>query len=498
MEDNENIPQTKPELKLSSLEELIMKKDYYELPEFLARYIILKFGIRYFLLDTKTSLGFFIPNKKKGYWQEISEDFLESLIGKTYNVLLKKGHIELKEGDVRPAITISKVNQVKYYIRSLTGKIITPANFISFNNAYLDWQELLKGNFDNAVWLKRYKEIPYVFNHIDYDLDVSTLHVLLPNNELLDVEKEKQLIEKELPNTVNIFKQWVNDNWLILFEIIGYCLIPNYVMHKAFMLYGDGGNGKSTYLALVKRILGPQNVSGIPLHSLIDNRFAPANLRNKLANIFPDIPSITLKNTGIFKALTGEDDIMVDRKFKDFIPLKNYAKLIFSTNKLPITTDLTPAFFDRWILVEFPNKFPRTISNEEFIERNFPKQEIEKIIVYSILAICLVFKRGKFTITGMDLKEMWLRLSNNVYAFISDKLQEGVLLKDAGGRIKANELYGMYLDYCNENDLEAVNRRKFYEQLENLGYSKYRPTGETYIKGLIKKEDKLSLLSKEI
>jgi P4 family phage/plasmid primase-like protien len=489
VEENKSSSQSKPELKLTKIEELLMKKDYYELPEFLARYIILKFGVRYFMLDTKTSLGFFIPNKEKGYWQEISEDYLETLIGKTYNVLLKKGYIELKKEDVRPAITISKVKQVKYYIKSLTGKIITPSNFISFNNAYLDWEELLKGNFDNAAWLKRYKEIPYVFNHIDYDLDVSTLHYILPNNSLLDVEKEKQLIEKELPNTVNIFKQWVNDNWLLLFEIIGYCLIPSYPLHKAFMLYGDGSNGKSTYLALLRKILGPQNVSGIPLHSLIDNRFAPANLRNKLANIFPDIPSITLKNTGIFKALTGEDKIDVDRKFKDFIPLHNYAKLIFSTNRLPITKDLSPAFFDRWILVEFPNKFPRVISNEEFIEKNFPKEEIEKIIVYSILAVYLVLKRGKFSITGMDLKEAWLRLSNSVYAFIKDMLKEGILLENAAGKIKANELYNMYLSYCEENDLEAFNRRKFYEQLQDLGYSKYRSGGETYVKGLVKKEE---------
>jgi len=489
VEYNKSSSQSEPEIKLTKIEELLMKKDFYKLEEFLARYIIYKFGIKYFLLDNKTSLGFFIPNKEKGYWQEISEDALAVKIVKTFNTLVNKGTIELLKGDVRPAISINKVNQVKNYIKGLTGKIITPSNLISFNNAYLDWQELLKGNFDNAAWLKRYKEIPYVFNHIDYDLDVSTLHALLPNNELLDVEKEKQLIEKELPNTVNIFKQWVNDNWLLLFEIIGYCLIPSYPLHKAFMLYGDGSNGKSTYLLLVRKILGPQNVSGIPLHSLIENRFAPANLRNKLANIFPDLPSITLKNTGIFKALTGEDEIMVDRKFRDFIPLKNYAKLIFSTNRLPITTDLSPAFFDRWILVEFPNKFPRTISNEEFIERNFPANEIEKIITYSILAIYLVLKRGKFSVAGIDLKEAWLRLSNNVYAFITDMLKEGIIIKDPAGKIKANELYNMYLSYCEENDLEAFNRRKFYEQLENLGYSKYRSGGETYVKGLVKKEE---------
>ncbi len=76
----------------------------------------------------------------------------------------------------------------------------------------------------------------------------------------------------------------------------------------------------------------------------------------ELANIFADLPKQPLKYTGVFKMLTGEDEICADRELRDPIYSKNYTKLIFSANKLPEVIDQTYAFWRRWIVVEFPNR----------------------------------------------------------------------------------------------------------------------------------------------
>jgi Predicted ATPase len=114
-------------------------------------------------------------------------------------------------------------------------------------------------------------------------------------------------------------------------------------------------------------------------------------LRGKLANIFADLPSDALRNTG--KVLTGNDRITADRKHRDPIRFTNYAKLIFSCNQLPKVYDMTLAFWRRWLVIQFPNIFP---PNEEFrkkfIEEITPKYA-SKILAYSLLLIKHSYKK---------------------------------------------------------------------------------------------------------
>jgi Predicted ATPase len=117
--------------------------------------------------------------------------------------------------------------------------------------------------------------VPFTLWNIPHDLNVNLLKGLL-EIEAVDIEKEKKIIESKIPKTVEIFKQWASDDWLLLFEIIGYCLLQAYTMHKAFMLIGTGANGKSSYLTLVRRILGNHNVVSISLQELNEYIFSSA------------------------------------------------------------------------------------------------------------------------------------------------------------------------------------------------------------------------------
>ncbi|MFB6294608.1 MAG: phage/plasmid primase, P4 family, partial [Candidatus Nanohaloarchaea archaeon] len=96
-----------------------------------------------------------------------------------------------------------------------------------------------------------------------------------------------------------------DENVPVLQELIGYCLYRDYPINKAFMLLGDGKNGKSTFLNLLKAFLGEENVATPSLHTLAENRFAKADLYGKLANIHADLSAQKLYSTGVFKMLTG-------------------------------------------------------------------------------------------------------------------------------------------------------------------------------------------------
>jgi putative DNA primase/helicase len=161
------------------------------------------------------------------------------------------------------------------------------------------------------------------------------------------------------------------------------------------------------------------------------------------------------------------------------LSFRNYAKLIFSTNELPEVNDLTYAFWRRWIIVDFPNKFE---DNPEFYMKNFNEEIIEKLIVIGLIAFRNVIKRGAFT-GESNIMDRWLRETNSVYAFIQDMKTNGlnteinILVKfedDPNAKAEQNEVYGLYTTYCQMNDLEAKNKREFTIEMERLGYQLVR------------------------
>jgi P4 family phage/plasmid primase-like protien len=142
-------------------------------------------------------------------------------------------------------------------------------------------------------------------------------------------------------------------NPTLLQEAAGYPLLPEYPYQKAIMLLGAGGQGKSVFLRVVCDILSAENVSSATLQTLIENRFATSDLYGRLANISGDIPDMALSNTGVFKALTGDDRIRAECKGQDAFEFMNRAKLIFSANQLPPTRDKSVGYMRRWVIIDF-------------------------------------------------------------------------------------------------------------------------------------------------
>jgi len=246
----------------------------------------------------------------------------------------------------------------------------------------------------------------------------------------------------------------------LLYQIPAYCLFPDYKYEKAFMLVGDGENGKSTYLNLITHFLGEDNVSHVSLQSLTNNRFARSRLIGKLANIFADIPSTKLYSTGDFKTLTGGDRMEGEKKFKDSVPFRNRAKLIFSANELPPVNDRTWAFWRRWILIEFPYKFDgkERPKDPNILKKLTTREELSGFLNKIIDEYVNLLRNG--FIEQTDLGEIWMRRSNSVYAFVRDRLE-----RDVNSFVPKEDLYKEYVEYCDENDLAPVAKNKFGNSL---------------------------------
>lgn len=306
----------------------------------------------------------------------------------------------------------------------------------------------------------------------------------IKNNKFIEHDPEYYFLnqlpieynKKSKINRVKTFLKQVlkTDDIKRLQEIFGYCLYRDYPIQKAIMFLGDGANGKSTVLNLLKIMIGNNNVSSLSLQELCDNRFAPANLHTKLANIYPDLPDKTLTKTGMFKILTGGDTISAEQKFRDHFNFINYAKLIFSANKLPETKDDTNAYFRRWEFINFPYTFYGKKCNPKILQKITTSNEISGLFNWSLIGLRRLLRNGCFTNTSTvdEMRDKYQRLSSPVAAFVLDCLEiqpEKYILKD--------DLYACFVEYCVKNGLPAVAKNTFSMKLhEHVKVIDYRPS----------------------
>ncbi|EPV4646879.1 DNA primase family protein [Clostridium perfringens] len=176
-------------------------------------------------------------------------------------------------------------------------------------------------------------------------------------------------------------------------EIVGYLLTTNTASQKAFVFWGPARTGKSTLLWVVEYLLlGKKNVSNIPWQEIGD-KFKTAELLGKLANVFSDLPSKSIDDTGIFKVVTGEDYLMAEKKNKNPFKFKPFARLVFSCNELPRNyVDRTEGFYRRLIIVPF--------------SRQIEKSKIDKSLKYK-------FQREKEGILNWALEGLKRLYENN-------------------------------------------------------------------------------------
>jgi putative DNA primase/helicase len=259
----------------------------------------------------------------------------------------------------------------------------------------------------------------------------------------------------------------------ILLEVVAFCLYREYFIAKALMLVGEGCNGKSTFLNLVKTFLGKENVAGRSLQDLEENRFAKADLNHKLANIYADLPDRALWRTGTFKMLTGRDLIAAERKFQQSFIFENYAKLLFSANKVPEAYDDSDAFFRRWIIVVFPNQFVNDKADPHILKKLTTPEELSGLLNLVIPALKRLLERGQFSYskTTEEIREDYIRKSSPIGAFVMD-----CLAVDSDAFIPKQELFNVFAEYCRVRKIPCVTKDTFFKNLpQHVAVIDHRP-----------------------
>jgi len=277
----------------------------------------------------------------------------------------------------------------------------------------------------------------------------------------------------ETPIMDKLFREWVGDVYVQdLYEIMAYCCYRNYPIQTLLCLYGFGRNGKSSFLNIMDKFLGEDNITSTELDLLVghgSSRFESFKLYKKLCCMLGETNFGVLDKSSILKKLVGGDKIGFEMKnklpFTDF----NYAKIIIASNSLPSSDDTSEGFYRRWHIIDFPNEFPEgkditlTIPNIEY--RNLARKVME--ILPKLL------ERGCFSNQGtiMERKRKYQMASNPLPYFIKN-----CCVRDLNEWILHPDLFSAYCKFLQHFKRRMVSRKEFNNVLDMEGLTPRRTT----------------------
>ena len=346
-------------------------------------------------------------------------------------------HIEQTMIDMIPNLKKTQRREVLDYME-LIAEEVTPsdARYIAFKNGIYDLV---------TDMLLPYSPEYVITNRIPWDY--------IPDAQSELAERTLNKLACDDPSIVALLQ-----------ECIGYCFYRRNELGKAFILTGDKSNGKSTFLDVIKYMLGDENISALDLKELGD-RFSTSMMFGKLANLGDDIGDDFLSGTQVstFKKIVTGNRIKAERKGQDPFEFNPYIKMLFSANDIPRMKDKTGAVLRRLVIIPFNATF--TVNDPDFdpyIKYKLVEQEsIEYLIRVGVEGLRRVIQQNHFTQServDREIKE-YEEENNPIAGFIEDQgldMIENQLTAD---------VYKRYQVFCADNSLTPMSNIVFSKQI---------------------------------
>ena len=248
-------------------------------------------------------------------------------------------------------------------------------------------------------------------------------------------------------------------------EWCGYLLLPTTKFKQALMLPGPTDTGKSRFLGLCEALLGSRNVANATLQAVTGEKFTAADLFGKLANISADLDAKAVQSTGLFKMLVSGDPMHLERKYEHGFDAPLFARLMFSANEAPGTSDQSDAYFSRWLMLPMARRVPKERQDPDLLDKLTTPEELSGLLLHAVNGLKLLMRRRRFLVpVAMEeaLAEYRLR-ADPVIGYVAERI-----MFDPDARTHTSTVYADFEEWCKRNGRHALGAGRFKEHLPEV------------------------------
>lgn len=243
-------------------------------------------------------------------------------------------------------------------------------------------------------------------------------------------------------------------------EFLGYCLVPTTKAQKMLMIIGSGGEGKSVVGTVAKNIFGHENIATGKLNDLDENRFAAANLENKLLFIDDDMATKASEESAVVKQIVTSDGTMhLERKGVQGYEGNMYCRLMAFGNRTYQTLhDASEGAFRRRIIL-FTKPKPEGRKDDKDLPQKLARER-DGILLWMLDGLKRLMKNDwEFTISdrARENLEQAKEDSFNLLAFLKEDSIIRLGVPDTAEF--SSDIYTEYELWCEENGEKACVRK---------------------------------------
>jgi putative DNA primase/helicase len=289
----------------------------------------------------------------------------------------------------------------------------------------------------------------------------------------------------------NFLKEIMNDDEdLIGFlkRAVGYSLTGSKSEECMFILYGEGANGKSTFLNALHMITGDYGMH-TPTETLLKKKYE--GIRNDIARLkgtrfvtTAEVEKGKQLDESLVKLLSSTDPVVVRFLHREYFQYVPEYKVFMATNHKPQITGTDEGIWRRIRLIPFNVTIPREEQDKD-LHRRFLRERAG-ILRWAVEG-CLDWKRKGLGEPPAVVKatEEYRTEMDILANFIND-----CCIEDRTAKARSKDLYAEYFHWCEENGEALLGKRNFGTRLKERDYEPTKVGGDRGWKGLtLKKQD---------
>lgn len=239
----------------------------------------------------------------------------------------------------------------------------------------------------------------------------------------------------------------------VLLEYMGYIIsgVDPAWGTKALILVGEGANGKSTFIEILRRLVGRGNYSTVGVKYFPDSN-SVFGMVNKLLNVCEEESYDSLRDSTAFKNIVSGGETTIKQLYKEKYTSKIMCKVVVGCNAIPPTNDQSNATYRRMLIVPFNAVFSSALGN---INKQIVQQitaELSGVLNRVLTAYVELFRRGEFFTprASMSALEAYRKDNDIIGSFFED-----CFVEDENGVTYVADVMSAYQEWRRNNNVKA-------------------------------------------
>ncbi|HSW75479.1 MAG TPA: phage/plasmid primase, P4 family, partial [Candidatus Saccharimonadales bacterium] len=252
-----------------------------------------------------------------------------------------------------------------------------------------------------------------------------------------------------------------------LLEVMSHPLIVDKdfkrLLAKFFIMVGDGGNGKGTFLLIIRKILGYKNCTGLSIKNMTDERYF-TTMQGKLVNLGDDVQDEAINNEQMkqIKNISTCDYVAARNLFEQSKEVELTLSLIFTSNHMLKSFEKGESYKRRvdWL----PMYGKPAKKDKNFIAKLTTPAALEYWMKLIVEAYQRLYKNQSFTESELvaAFNDEYHQNNNTVLQYLGDYEKAFFLNK------RSPECYEDYEVWATDNGLSVQSRKLFVQSVYDV------------------------------